>query len=103
MTGPLLVDALDADGVEQALQLARQFKDRFATVAKDVLRFADSNGLDERVAALAIASECLLLAAFMYHTDADREDFAAHAQAAIDYARKHRAAMGLQWAAMGLQ
>lgn len=81
---------LSANEVRQLLSLSKQFTKRFAGVAQAVLMVAHEEKINERVARLSIATECLLLSAFMW--DGDPETFVDAARAALNDAARSRAA-----------
>jgi len=90
----LMLDQLSHREIADLISLTQQFKKRFATVAQQVLEVAREKNVDERVARLAVASECLLLSALMY-TESD-ELFVEAARKAIEDADKKRPKVGLQ-------
>lgn len=89
-----MVCSLTAEEIEQALTLARVFKNRFAAVARDLLDAAREHEVEEHVARLSITTECLLLAAYMY--TGDRESFLQCANQAMADAEVSRPEVGLQ-------
>lgn len=88
-----LLGNLDPDKIDQAIDLVKSYKGRFAYLARAIMDHAEEHGIDEGIARTVIAGECLLLAAYMYMDDHDeRESFVKLAGSAFDLAFRNMTA-----------
>lgn len=84
----MLIDRLSEDELHELLDLMRDFKNLFAKVVGVYIDEARRRGLVDDTINIALADECLKLAACLF--DGEAEEFTACAQGALTFAARVR-------------